>query len=155
MTKANIKDLKAIIKIQEKIIKANAASARTYKAKLKETEKLYQRAMVNWLSSMDMLAGYEKDKKDIWAQRNDAVRDYNAIHQLASYADVPPLKHYDLPENMNLDPSIDYDFQVKSTVLESGRVANKIVVSPKSHAVQDFKKNKKKRKKQNEKRRNK
>ncbi len=97
--------------------------------------------MANWLSSMDMLAGYEKDKKDIWAQRNDAVRNYNAIHQLASYAAVPPLKHYDLPENMNLDPSIDYDFQVKSTVLESGRVANKIVVSPKSHAVQDFKKN--------------
>ena len=155
MTKANIKDLKAIIKIQEKIIKANAASARTYKTELKETEKLYQRAMANWLSSMDMLAGYEKDKKEIWAQRNEAIRDYNAIHQLASYAAVPPLKHYDLPENMNLDPSIDYDFQVKSTVLESGRVVNKIVVSPKSHAVQDFKKNKKKRKKQNEKRRNK
>ena len=155
MVKASTKDLKTIIKIQERIIKANAASARTYKAKLKETEKLYQRAMVNWLSSMDMLAGYEKDKKDIWAQRNDAVRDYNAIHQLASYADVPPLKHYGLPENMNLDPSIDYDFQVKSTVLESGRVVNKIVVSPKSQCFQDFKKNKKKRKKQNEKRRNK
>ena len=90
---------------------------------------------------------YEKDKKIIWAQRNDAVRNYNAIHQLASYAAVPPLKHYDLPENMNLDPSIDYDFQVKSTVLESGRVANKIVVSPKSLTKQDFKKNKKKRKK--------
>ena len=155
MTKANIKDLKAIIKIQEKIIKANAAAAGTYKAELKETIKLYERAMENWLSAVDMIGGYEKDKKIIWAERNDAVRNYNAIHELASYAAVPPLKHYDLPENMNLDPSIDYDFQVKSTVLESGRVVNKIVVSPKSHAVQDFKKNKKKRKKQNEKRRNK
>ena len=153
--KYNNKDLVQIIKIQEKIIRASAAAAGTYKAELKETIKLYERAMENWLSAVDMIAGYEKDKKDIWAQRNDAVRDYNAIHQLASYADVPPLKHYGLPENMNLDPSIDYDFQVKSTVLESGRVVNKIVVSPKSQSVQDFKKNKKKRKKQNEKRRNK
>ena len=147
MTKANIKDLKAIIKIQEKIIKANAASARIYKAELKETEKLYQRAMANWLSSMDMLAGYEKDKKEIWAQRNEAIRDYNAIHQLASFAAVPPLRHYDLPENMQLDPSQEYDFNVKSTLMESGRVRNKLIVSPKSLPTQDFKKKKKRSKK--------
>lgn len=141
-----INALTAIIKIQEKIIKANAAAARIYKAELKETIKLYHRAMENWLTSMDMITGLEKDRKDIWAQRNDAVRDYNAIHQLASYTSVPPLKHYDLPENMNLDPSKKYDFQVRSTVLESGRVANKIVVSPKSSPKQDSKKNKKKNK---------
>ena len=151
MTKANIKDLKAIIKIQEKIIKANAAAAGIYKAELKETIKLYERAMENWLSAVDMISGYEKDKKIIWAERNDAVRDYNAIHQLASHAAVPPLRHYDLPENMQLDPSQEYDFNVKSTLMESGRVRNKLIVSPKSHAVQDFKKNKKKRKKQNDK----
>ena len=151
MTKANIKDLKAIIKIQEKIIKANAAAAGTYKAELKETNKLFKKAMTNWLSSLDMIAGLENDKKNIWAQRNDAVRDYNAIHQLASYADVPPLKHYDLPENMQLDPSQEYDFDVKSTVLESGKVKNRIIVFPKSYNQQDFKKNKKRRKIQNEK----
>ena len=146
MPKANIKDLEAIIKIQERIIKANAASARTYKAELKETTELFNKAFENWLTSMDMIAGLEKDRKDIWSQRNDAVRDYNAIHQLASYAAVPPLKHYDLPENMRLDPSKEYDFQVKSTVLESGRVKNKIIVSPKSSPKQDSKKNKKKNK---------
>ena len=141
------KDLKAIIKIQEKIIKANAAAARTYKAELKETIELYGRAMENWLSAVDMIAGLEKDRINIWAQRNDAVRDYNAIHQLASYAAVPPLRHYDLPENMQLDPSQEYDFNVKSTLMESGRVRNKLIVSPKSSPTQDFKKNKKKRKK--------
>jgi hypothetical protein len=141
------KDLKAIIKIQEKIIKANAAAARTYKAELKETIELYGRAMENWLSAVDMIAGLEKDRINIWAQRNDAVRDYNAIHQLASYAAVPPLRHYDLPENMQLDPSQEYDFNVKSTLMESGRVRNKLIVSPKSLPTQDFKKNKKKRKK--------
>ena len=66
--------------------------------------------------------------------------------KLASYAAVPPLKHYDLPENMMLDPSKEYDFDVKSTVLESGKVKNKIIVFPKSQKQQDLKKKKKKRK---------
>ena len=144
--KPTIKDLKAIIKIQERIIKANAASARTYKTKLKESRIFERRAMDNWLSSLDMIAGLQNDKKNVWAQRNDAVRDYNAIHQLASYAAVPPLKHYDLPENMVLDPSKEYDFHVGSTVLESGKVRNKIIIFPKSPPTQDFKKKKKRRK---------
>ena len=138
---------KAIIEIQEQIIKANAASARTYKAELKTTVKLYGRAMTNWLTSLDMIAGLERDKKNVWAQRNDAVRNYNAIHQLASYAAVPPLKHYDLPENMSLDPSKEYDFNVESTVLESGKVNNKIIVFPKSPPSQECTKKKKRRKK--------
>ena len=54
--KQTIKDLKAIIKIQERIIKANAASARTYKAELKVTIKVYNKAMNNWLSSLDLIA---------------------------------------------------------------------------------------------------
>ena len=140
------KDLKAIIKIMGKIIKANAAAARIYKTKLKESRIFERRAMNNWLTSLDMIAGLERDKKNVWAQRNDAVRNYNAIHQLASYAAVPPLKHYDLPENMMLDPSKEYDFDVKSTVLESGKVKNKIIVFPKSQKQQDLKKKKKKRK---------
>ena len=93
-----------------------------------------------------MIAGLERDKKNVWAQRNDAVRSNNAIHQLASYAAVPPLKHYDLPENMELDPSKEYDFDVTSTVLESGKIKNKIIVFPKSQKQRDFKKKKKKRK---------
>ena len=142
-----INALTAIIKIQEQIIKANAASARIYKAELKVTVKLYGKAMDNWLSAMDMAAGHAHDKKKIWAQRNDAVRNYNAIHQLASYASVPPLQHYDLPENMVLDPSKEYDFNVTSTVMESGKVKNKITVFPKSPLTQDFKKKKKRHKK--------
>ena len=137
----------AIIKIQERIIKAKAAAARIYKAELKETEKLFNRAYENWLTSMDIIAGLEKDKINVWAQRNDAIRNYNAIHQLASYAAVPPLKHYDLPENMVLDPSKEYDFDVQSTVLESGKVKNKIIVFPKSPPSQDYTKKKKRRKK--------
>ncbi|MBC8299544.1 MAG: hypothetical protein H8E55_27635 [Pelagibacterales bacterium] len=144
--KQTIKDLKAIIKIQERIIKANAASARTYKAELKVTIKVYNKAMNNWLSSLDLIAGLHEDRKNVWYQRNEAVRDYNAIHQLASYAAVPPLKHYDLPENMMLDPSKEYDFDVTSTVMESGKVKNKIIVFPKSQKKQDLKKKSKKRK---------
>ena len=145
--KTTTKDLKAIIKIQEKIIKANAASARIYKTKLKESRIFERRAMDNWLSSVDKIGGLYRDKQNIWNQRNQAVRDYNAIHQLASYAAVPPLKHYDLPENMTLDPSKEYDFDVESTVLESGKVRNKIIVFPKSSPSRDVKKKKKRRKK--------
>ena len=147
MPKASIKDLEAIIKIQEQIIKANAASAGTYKTELKVTTKFLNRAMANWLSSVDRIAGLYRDKQNIWNQRNQAVRDYNAIHQLASYGNVPPLNHYDLPENMNLDPSKEYNFNVESTVLESGMVKNKIIVSPKSYKQQDFQKKTKRRKK--------
>ena len=137
----------AIIKIQERIIKSLAASARIYKTKLKESRIFERRAMDNWLSSVDEIAGLYRDKQNIWNQRNQAVRDYNAIHQLASYAAVPPLKHYDLPENMTLDPSKEYDFDVESTVLESGKVRNKIVIFPKSQKRRDLKKKKKKSKK--------
>ena len=146
MTKTD-KDLKAIIKIQEQIIRANAAAAGIYKAELKETNKLYHKAMQNWLSSIDMIAGLQRDKQSIWDQRNQAIRDYNAIHKLASYAEVPPLKHYDLPENIKLDPSKEYDFNVKSILMESGKVRNKLIVTPKSQPTQDFKKNKKRSKK--------
>ena len=142
-----IKAQTEIIKIMGKIIEANAAAARIYKTKLEESLILERRALDNWLSSLDMIAGLERDKKNVWAQRNDAVRSYNAIHQLASYAAVPPLKHYDLPENMSLDPSKEYDFDVQSTVLESGKVKNKIIVFPKSQKRRDLKKKKKKSKK--------
>ncbi len=40
---------------------------------------------------------------------------------------------------MQLDPSQEYDFDVKSTVLESGKVKNRIIVFPKSYKQQDFK----------------
>ena len=128
------------------MIKATAASARIYKTKLKESRVFERRALDNWLTSLDLIAGLDKDKQNIWNQRNEAVRDYNAIHKLASYAAVPPLKHYDLPENMELDPSKEYDFKVKSSILESGQTYNQILVFPKSQKRQDLKKKSKKRK---------
>ena len=45
-----------------------------------------------------------------------------------------------------LDPSKEYDFDVTSTVMESGKVKNKIIVFPKSQKKQDLKKKSKKRK---------
>ena len=129
--KTENKDLKEIVKILNKTVKAYKSSAKTYKAELKEIKKFYNKAFNNWLSSEDKIAGLYRDKQNIWNQRNQAVRDYNAIHQLASYASVPPLNHYDLPENMNLDPSKVYDFAVDSKIMESGLVKNRIVVREK------------------------
>ena len=129
--KTENKDLKTIIRILNKTVKAHKNSAKAYKAELKEIKKLFNKSFNNWLSSMDVIAGLDRDKQDIWNQRNQAVRDYNAIHQLATYANVPPLNHYDLPENMNLDPAKEYDFAVDSKVLESGKVKNRIIVREK------------------------
>jgi len=47
------KDLVTIIKIQERTIKATAASARSYKKELKMLGKLYKKAFHAWLDEMD------------------------------------------------------------------------------------------------------
>ena len=58
--------LTTIVKIQEKIIKANAAAAGIYKAELKETSKLFKKAFNHWMEEMDVTAGLRKDNQDIW-----------------------------------------------------------------------------------------
>ena len=63
--KYNNKDLVRIIKIQEKIIKANAASARSYKKELKMLGKLYRKAFNAWVDEMSVAAGLRKDCEEI------------------------------------------------------------------------------------------
>ena len=64
-----INALTTIIKIQERIIKANAAAARAYKKELKLTTKLYKKAFNHWLEEMDASAGLRKDGQYIWDER--------------------------------------------------------------------------------------
>jgi len=71
-----INALTAIIKIQEKIIKANAAAARTYKKELKETSKLFKKAFNRWMEEMNTSAGLRK-----------AIYDYNALKESYSFQD--------------------------------------------------------------------
>ena len=68
--------LTTIVKIQEKIIKANAAAARTYKKELKETSKLFKKAFNRWMEEMNTSAGLRK-----------AIYDYNALKESYSFQD--------------------------------------------------------------------
>jgi hypothetical protein len=120
--KYNNKDLVRIIKIQEKIIKANAASARSYKKELKMLGKLYKKAFHAWLDEMDVAAGLRRDCEEIWDERNKAVYDYNAIYRLARLSMVtrlPEYEDYELPDGTEVK---DCTLDIEGRLLESGRI---------------------------------
>ena len=58
------KDLLSIIKIQNKTIKAAAASARAYKKELKETVKLYEIVFEKYMSEVEITAALRRDKQE-------------------------------------------------------------------------------------------
>ena len=118
----NNKDLVRIIKIQEKIIKANAASARSCKKELKMLGKLYKKAFHAWLDEMDVAAGLRRDCEEIWDERNKAVYDYNAIYRLARLSMVtrlPEYEDYELPDGTKVK---DCTLDIEGRLLESGRI---------------------------------
>ena len=112
-------DLKTIIRIQEKIIRAHSKELKIYKKDNKELNKLFKKAFKNWIESFAVIAGLKKDKKEVWSERNAAVRDYNAVYALAQRGRLTELMRYRLPENHVLD--------VEGKLLESGKT--KIVVN--------------------------
>ena len=121
--KYNNKDLVRIIKIQEKIIKANAASARSYKKELKMLGKLYRKAFNAWVDEMSVAAGLRKDCEEIWDERNKAVYDYNAIYRLANLSRVtrlPEYEDYELPDGSSIK---DFALDIEGRLLESGRIS--------------------------------
>ena len=116
------KDLVRIIKIQERIIKANAAAARHYKKEHKMLGKLYKKAFNAWLDEMDVAAGLRRDCVEIWDERNKAVYDYNAIYRLAKLSRVtrmPEYEDYELPDGSSIS---DYTLDIEGKLLESGRI---------------------------------
>ena len=120
--KYNNKDLVRIIKIQEKIIKANAASARSYKKELKMLGKLYRKAFNAWVDEMSVAAGLRRDCEEIWDERNKAVYDYNAIYRLARLSMVtrlPEYEDYELPDGTEVK---DCTLDIEGRLLESGRI---------------------------------
>ena len=118
---SQIKDYKKIIKIQEEIIKT-----RNHTLQL-----------------------VEQELQDAYKDRNEAIRRYNALHQLGEMAEAAGVDlTAKLPENQKTDWDPAY-FKVKAEVLESGKTNYSITtrLKNKSCKAKDFPRLHKKRKK--------
>ena len=117
---SQIKDYKKIIKIQEEIIKT-----RNHTLQL-----------------------VEQELQDAYKDRNEAIRRYNALHQLGEMAEAAGVDlTAKLPENQKTDWDPAY-FKVKAEVLESGKTNYSITTRlKKSRKQQGFPKLHKRRKK--------
>ena len=132
-----INALTTIIKIQERIIKANAAAARAYKKELKLTTKLYKKAFNHWLEEMDASAGLRKDGQYIWDERNKAIYDYNALYalfKLQRVTHLPEYEDYELPDGTEVKDCV---LDIEGRMMESGRL------KPIAHLIKKRKKGKK------------
>ena len=105
------RDYEAIITIQAKIIKAR-----------EHTFKIYERAL-NVISSKSIikLESMEQELQQAYKDRNEAIRRYNALHQLGEMAEGMGV---DLTAKLPEKELAKWDqssFKVDTKVLESGR----------------------------------
>ena len=105
------KDYEAIITIQGKIIKAR-----------EHTFKIYERALkVISSRSMVELEAMEQELQEAYKDRNEAIRRYNALHQLGEMAEGMGIDlTKKLPEH-EFNKWKDHEFDIKGRVLESGK----------------------------------
>tara|TARA_R100000458_G_C8241419_1_gene220393 strand:+ start:625 stop:1077 length:453 start_codon:yes stop_codon:yes gene_type:complete len=112
--KPRAKDYEKIITIQEKIIKAN-------NERIAAQEQMY---MELWCDGMDLKDAYVKQSKEleqVYRDRNEAIRRYNALHQLGEMAQGAGVDLTEkLPENEKVKWK-DHKFDIKARVLESGK----------------------------------
>ena len=105
------KDYEAIITIQGKIIKAR-----------EHTFKIYERALkVVSSRSMVELEAMKQELQQAYKDRNEAIRRYNALHQLGEMAEGMGIDlTKKLPEH-EFNKWKDHEFDIKGRVLESGK----------------------------------
>ena len=105
------KDYEAIITIQGKIIKAR-----------EHTFKIYERALkVISSRSMVELEAMKQELQQAYKDRNEAIRRYNALHQLGEMAEGMGIDlTKKLPEH-EFNKWKDHEFDIKGRVLESGK----------------------------------
>ena len=116
------KDLLSIIKIQNKTIKAAAASARAYKKELTETVKLYDIVFEKYMDETEISGGLRRDKQEVWDERNKAIYDYNALYALCKLQRVtqlPEYEEYQLPDGTEVK---DCTLDIEGRLMESGRI---------------------------------
>ena len=102
------KDYEAIITIQEQIIKAREHTFKIYDGMVAHIAEQFE------LESNRMEKEIEAALKD----RNEAIRRYNALHQLGEMAEGMGI---DLTEKLPENEKAEWDFKVEAKVLESGK----------------------------------
>lgn len=134
------RDLETIIEIQEKIIKAQNKTIKYY-------EDQYWQLHLNAMELNDVYEKQQKELELVYKDRNKAIRNYNALHQLGKFAaDLGVDLTAKLPENQKVKWK-DHKFSVDTKVMESGRAQSVIKLIKQSSNGQDFKKNKNRNKK--------
>ena len=108
----------------------------------------YQEAayMELWSDAHKLKQAYEDQTKELetaYKDRNEAIRRYNALHQLGKFAEGKGLDLTEkLPENQKTEWNKKYKFSINTKVLESGKSAYSAKLERrKSSNGQDFKKN--------------
>ena len=131
---SKIKDCEKIIKIQEEIIKSRNRTFDAY-------DQILEFAMLK-------VQSVEQEMQDAYKDRNEAIRRYNALHQLGEMAEAAGVDlTAKLPENQKTDWDPAY-FKVNAKVLESGKTNYSITTKlKKSRKQQGFPKLHKRRKK--------
>lgn len=99
-----------------------------------------------WSDAYKLKQAYEDQTKELEAaykDRNEAIRRYNALHQLGKFAEGMGLDLTEkLPENQKTEWNKKYKFSINTKVLESGKSAYSAKLERrKSSNGQDFKKN--------------
>ena len=132
-TTQKIKDLKAIIKIQESVINSKEDENKILGEIL---DKHWQRFddHFRWFHYYKLVEQYarrlEKQIPNLIKERNDITRAYNGLAELGKFAKelgVDITKHNkNLPENQD-----KYDFEQKHTLMESGKVKHTYKLKPK------------------------
>ena len=109
----------------------------------------YQEAayMELWSDAHKLKEAYGDQTKELEAaykDRNEAIRRYNALHQLGKFAEGMGIDLTEkLPENQKTEWNKKYNFSIKSKVFESGKTAWTASLKPKqSQPNGDYKKKK-------------
>ena len=131
-TTQEIKDLKAIIKIQEGVINAkedeNKVLGNIIDKNWSTTDE-YLRWIVYYKHIERYTLRLEKQLEEHIKERNEVTRAYNGLAELGKFAGdlgIDIQKHREnLPENQN-----KYDFEQKHTLLESGKVKHSYKLKP-------------------------
>mgnify|MGYP001182480876 FL=1 len=84
------------------------------------SQSIYYKRICEWKDLSDKIA---KENKEVWKQRNDAIRSYNGLIEMGKSARELGIdtKDWKLPEEEK-DKFKDYKFSIDHKVLESGKV---------------------------------
>jgi hypothetical protein len=130
----NCRDLEHIIKIQEKIIKAQNKT-------IQYSDQQYWQLHLNALGLKEVYEVQQKELELAYKDRNEAIRRYNALAELGVMAESMGIDLTEkLPEKQRAEWNKKYKFSINTKLLESGKYAYEARLEKQSSNGKDFKK---------------